>query len=170
MGYQGYPMRQLIILYVACATLSACSKQQVPTAVVDAQVLPPKSLSDYRVEAEAVAKTIKVADAKRLVGDDSVVFVDIRESVEITKSGKIEGAVHVPRGYLEFVIDPAGPLHSDEFSSGKQVILYCETGGRSLLAAKLAVEMGLTDAVHLDGGFRAWKRADGAIDTSSESN
>jgi rhodanese-related sulfurtransferase len=50
----------------------------------------------------------------------------------------------------------------DIFSSGKKLIFYCETGGRSLLAAKLALDMGVEDAVYLDGGFKAWAEADGA--------
>jgi rhodanese-related sulfurtransferase len=96
-----------------------------------------------------------------LVGDDSVIFVDVREGEEIARLGKIEGAVHVPRGVLEFYIDPNSSLHMELFSSGKKLIFYCETGGRSLLAAKVAMDMGVTDAVHLEGGYKAWVEAGG---------
>ena len=88
-----------------------------------------------------------------LVSGDSVIFVDVREGEEIARLGKIEGAVHVPRGVLEFYIDPYSSLHMELFSSGKKLIFYCETGGRSSLAAKLAMDM--PDAVHLKGGFKA---------------
>ena len=97
-----------------------------------------------------------------LVSDDSVIFVDVREGEEIARLGKIEGAVHVPRGVLEFYIDPYSSLHMELFSSGKKLIFYCETGGRSSLAAKLAMDMGVPDAVHLEGGFKAWEETGGA--------
>jgi len=97
-----------------------------------------------------------------LVSDDSVIFVDVLEGEEIARLGKIEGAVHVPRGVLEFYIDPYSSLHMELFSSGKKLIFYCETGGRSSLAAKLALDMGVPDAVHLEGGFKAWVETGGA--------
>ena len=123
-----------------------------------------KSVADYKAEALAVVQTYNVKESKELVGDDSVVFVDVREADELAKQGRIEGAVHIPRGVLEFHIDPGSSMHKDIFSSGKKIIFYCATGGRSVLAAKLAMDMGVTDAVHLDGGFKAWIEADGATE------
>jgi rhodanese-related sulfurtransferase len=118
-----------------------------------------KSVDDLKAEAAAVVNAINIDDARPLIGDDSVVFVDVREGDEIESSGKIDGAVHVPRGVLEFYIDPNSPMHMDIFSSGKKVIFYCATGGRSLLAAKAAKDMGVKDPVYLDGGFKAWSVA-----------
>lgn len=118
-----------------------------------------KSLDDFKAEAEAAVDAISVDASRRLTGDDSVVFVDVREGDEIASLGKIEGAVHVPRGMLEFYIDPASSMHRDIFSSGKKLIFYCATGGRSLLAAKVAKDMGVKDPVYLEGGFKAWSEA-----------
>lgn len=151
-------MRSLIVFIIVCAALPGCSKQDDSL----------KSVDDYKAEANALVGSTDVATATDFVGDDSVVFIDVREADEILRNGKIEGAVHVPRGVLEFYIDPASSLHNDVFSSGKKVIFYCATGGRSLLAAGVAVEMGLKDTVYLEGGFKAWAEAEGAIALESE--
>ena len=122
-----------------------------------------KSLADYRAEAAAVVDGISAADSTALLDSDAVVFIDVREEDELARLGRIEGAVHVPRGILEFRIDPNSTLHLEVFRSDKKVIFYCATGGRSLLAAKLARDMGVADPVYLEGGFSAWQRAGGAI-------
>ena len=75
----------------------------------------------------------------------------------LAENGEIEGSVHLPRGVLEFYIDPASAMHMNLFSSDKTIIFYCETGGRSLLAAKLAKDMGVINPVYMDGGFSAWQ-------------
>lgn len=118
-----------------------------------------KSLRDYQAEARAAVSSISVREAMSKQADDSVLFIDVREANEIERLGKIDGAVHVPRGLLEFVMDKKSPMHMDEFSSGKKLVFYCATDGRSMLAAKLAKDMGLDDPVYMKGGFRAWSRA-----------
>ena len=123
-----------------------------------------KSVDDYKAEAVAVVEAYGAQDSMKLVGDDSVIFVDVREGDELAEHGKIEGAVHVPRGVLEFYIDPKSSMHMDLFSSGKKIIFYCAGGGRSVLAAKLAMDMGVKDVAHLEGGFQAWAAAGGAIE------
>lgn len=123
-----------------------------------------KSVQDYKAEAEAAVDVISVDDARALIGGDSVVFVDVREADEIAGLGKIEVAVHVPRGVLEFYIDPKSSMHMGEFSSGKKVVFYCATGGRSLLAAKVAKDMGVADPVYLEGGYKAWAETDDEAD------
>lgn len=123
-----------------------------------------KSLADYRAEAEAAVDGIDVKESMRLEENDEVVFVDIRDSAEVEKSGKIAGADHVPRGMLEFFIDPKSPMHNKLFQTDKKIVFYCATGGRSLFAAKLAQDMGIKDATYLEGGFRAWSKADGATE------
>lgn len=77
------------------------------------------------------------------------VFVDLRDSAELECDGKIPGAVHVTRGMLEFARDPTLPYHHPAFSSGKHVIFYCASGGRSALAADTAQQMGLHHVSHL---------------------
>jgi rhodanese-related sulfurtransferase len=115
-------------------------------------------------EANAVIETIPVKDALALVGDPKLQFVDIRETVEVQKSGTIKGAVHAPRGFLEFIADPASPMHKPEFSSGKGLILFCASGGRSTLAARTLMDMGFTKVAHIAGGFAAWQAAGGATE------
>ncbi len=123
-----------------------------------------KSVADYKAEAIAAVSAISVVDAKHLLGNEDVAFVDVREGDELAEHGLIPGATHLPRGVLEFYIDPASSMHSPVFSSGKKVIFLCESGGRSLLAAKLAKDMGVTDVVYMDGGFRAWAEMDASIE------
>ena len=115
-------------------------------------------------EANAVIETIPVKDALALVGDPKLQFIDIRETVEVQKSGTIKGAVHAPRGFLEFIADPESPMHKPEFSSGKGLILFCASGGRSTLAARTLMDMGFTKVAHIAGGFAAWQAAGGATE------
>ncbi len=115
-------------------------------------------------EANAVIETIPVKDALALVGDPKLQFIDIRETVEVQKSGTIKGAVHAPRGFLEFIADPESPMHKPEFSSGKGLILFCASGGRSTLAARTLMDMGFTKVAHVAGGFAAWQAAGGATE------
>ena len=118
-----------------------------------------KSLADYKAEAEAAVTGITVKESLVLLEDNAVIFVDIRDSAEVAKTGKVKGAIHVPRGMLEFHIDPDSSMHKKLFASNKKVAFYCATGGRSLLAAKLALDMGVQNPVYLLGGFRAWSNA-----------
>lgn len=144
-------MRTSRLALIAFSVLLACTDEHRTVKGVD----------DYKAEAVAAVIASDVPSSKELVGDDSVIFVDVREGEELARHGKIAGAVHVPRGVLEFYIDPKSSLHMDIFSSGKKLIFYCETGGRSLLAAKLARDMGVSDPVYLEGGFTAWVEAGG---------
>ncbi len=146
-------MRLLTIL-IACSFILSCSAKDTSL----------KSVADYKAEATAVVTAIDAASSLRLVNDNSVVFVDVREAGELADKGKIEGAVHIPRGVLEFYIDPASGMHNEIFSSDKKVVFYCATGGRSVLAAKLAMDMGVRNAAHLEGGFDAWENAGGATE------
>ena len=114
-------------------------------------------------EANAVIETIPVKDAIGLVDDPKIQFVDLREAAEVAKSGTIKGAVHVPRGFLEFMVDPASPMHKPELAGGKGLVLFCASGGRSTLAARTLMDMGLTRVAHVAGGFEAWKAAGGPV-------
>ncbi|MEQ8248195.1 MAG: rhodanese-like domain-containing protein [Alphaproteobacteria bacterium] len=112
-------------------------------------------------EANAAIETIAVKEALALVGDESVTIVDIRDVRELWHEGKIPGAVHAPRGMLEFWVDPDSPYHRDVFASGKKFVFYCKSGWRSALAAKQLQDMGLEPVAHIDGGFGAWVDAGG---------
>jgi rhodanese-related sulfurtransferase len=115
-------------------------------------------------EAEAVIETLSVEAAKNLHGDENVTFVDIRDVREVKREGKVAGALHAPRGMLEFWVDPDSPYHRDVFATGNKFVLYCASAWRSALAAKALQEMGFGPVAHIGGGFTAWKEADGPMD------
>ncbi|MCA0920056.1 rhodanese-like domain-containing protein [Pseudooceanicola nanhaiensis] len=109
-------------------------------------------------EADAAVTSFSPIDALALKEDPAVVFVDIRDPRELEREGMIPGAKHAPRGMLEFWIDPESPYHKEWFAEDRTFLFYCASGWRSLLAAKLAQDMGLR-AASLRGGFGDWKRA-----------
>ncbi len=90
---------------------------------------------------------------------DSAVIVDIRDHRELYLKGKIPGAVHAPRGMLEFWIDPASEYYRTVFHPDRRYIIYCAGGGRSALAAKTMKDMGYPDVAHLEPGFDGWEAA-----------
>ncbi len=120
-----------------------------------------KSVKELVAEANSKVTTVPASEAVKQLNDPEVVFVDLRDSAELQREGKVPGAVHVNRGMLEFVIDPSTPYHNPVFSSGKKLMFYCAGGGRSALAAATAQSMGLTQVSHVGGGFKAWKEAGG---------
>jgi rhodanese-related sulfurtransferase len=123
-----------------------------------------KGYKQLVAEANSEVTTWTVADAVGAVGRADVVFVDIREPEELARDGKIPGAELAPRGMLEFYVDPESPYHKPAFSSGKTILLYCASAGRSALAAKTLRDMGLDGVAHIGGGFKAWVTANGPID------
>ncbi|GAC1335801.1 MAG: rhodanese-like domain-containing protein [Beijerinckiaceae bacterium] len=118
-------------------------------------------------EASKEVETLSGEEAVKLVGDPHVVFVDIREGEELQKTGTVQGAVHVPRGFLEFQADPDSPTHKAELGGERKLVLYCGSGSRSALGAKALKEMGLKNVAHVAGGFPALQRA-GAPQTSKK--
>lgn len=123
-----------------------------------------KSILDLVAEANQVTRQISLQEALEMHQRDDVIFIDIRDVREIAKTGRIAGARHVPRGMLEFWIDPESPYHKDFFAEDKTFIFYCAASWRSALSAKTAQEMGLSPIAHIDGGFNAWRDANGAIE------
>ncbi|AMK25992.1 rhodanese-like domain-containing protein [Sphingobium indicum] len=114
-------------------------------------------------EANAVVESLSPEDAARLVGAPDVQFVDIREPAEVAKTGLVASAVHVPRGLLEFQVDPESPTHNAKLAASSRLVLYCGSGARSALAAKSLKEMGVENVVHVPGGFSALKEAGASI-------
>lgn len=123
-----------------------------------------KSAKELVAEASARVKTVAPADVMSLVNAEDTVFVDLRDTAELQRDGKIPGAVHVTRGMLEFALDPTLPYHNPAFSSGRKIVFYCASGGRSALAADTAQRMGLEQVAHLGGGFKAWREAGGTVE------
>jgi rhodanese-related sulfurtransferase len=104
-------------------------------------------------------ETIPLNQAQELLQDSNTVFVDIRDIRELEREGMIPGAMHAPRGMLEFWVDPGSPYYKAIFGEGKRLILYCASAWRSALATKTLQDMGLPHVCHLEGGFGAWKQA-----------
>jgi 2-hydroxychromene-2-carboxylate isomerase/rhodanese-related sulfurtransferase len=115
-------------------------------------------------------ETLSVEQAMAEHGKPDVVFVDIREPRELERDGMIEGAIHAPRGMVEFWIDPTSPYYRDVFDPGKRFLFYCGGGWRSALTTAAVVEMGLLPNVaHIAGGFSGWKKAGGRIQAKPSS-
>ena len=117
-------------------------------------------------QANTEIETISVDDAKRHLESGNVLFIDVRETQEVQNTGGLPGNVHVPRGFLEFIADPESPMHKTELSSGKRLVLYCASGGRSALAAKTLQDMGVDNVCHMAGGYIAWVESGGPVNTA----
>ena len=118
----------------------------------------PTSTMDRVRDAKARVENLSVDQAAREV-EGGALLVDVREGEERREQGVIAGAVHMPRGLLEFYADAALPTHRPELRPDRRIILHCAAGGRSALGADVLQEMGYTNVAHLDGGIAAWKAA-----------
>ena len=124
--------------------------------------MPQKIKKGYKAllaEADSVVPALGIDEARALLGQEGVVFVDLRDPRELEREGRMPGAFHCPRGMLEFWIDPESPYHKPVFADGNRFVFFCAGGWRSALAGKTAVEMGLQPVAHIKGGFGAWKKA-----------
>ena len=127
-----------------------------------------RSVLDLVAEADAAVARLPIAEGLEMLCRDDVLFIDIRDVREIAKTGRIKGARHVPRGMLEFWIDPESPYHKSFFAEDKTFVFYCAGAWRSALAAKTAQDMGLRAVTHLEGGIGAWIEENGPIDFPRE--
>jgi rhodanese-related sulfurtransferase len=115
-------------------------------------------------EANAEIETLPVEEAIAAHAEEDVVVVDLRDVRELAHDGKIPGCFHMPRGMLEFWIDPESPYFKKLFHEEKRFVFYCSKGWRSALATQTAQRMGLEHVSHIDGGFEAWQKAGGPIE------
>jgi rhodanese-related sulfurtransferase len=118
-----------------------------------------KGYKDLLAEANMLIEAVSPTEAARLKASDNVVFVDLRDPREREREGTIAHAFACPRGMLEFWIDPESPYHKPVFAEDKLFLFFCASGWRSALATKTALEMGLENVCHLEGGFSAWRSA-----------
>lgn len=102
---------------------------------------------------ETVAR-VSAEDARELVSGRDALLVDVRDASELAQSGKLQGALNVSRGMLEFRADPEAAQHDAQFRKDRPVILYCASGGRSALAGKALQDLGYAEVYNL-GGFKA---------------
>ncbi len=120
-------------------------------------------VKDLVANAEKEISTWDIDKAKAALHDDNVHFIDIRDIRELWRSGTIPGALHAPRGMLEFWADPESPYYNDAFSEDKTILLFCALSWRSALAAKSLQDMGFANVAHIEGGFEAWTKAGGDV-------
>ena len=120
-----------------------------------------KSSSELVQTALQEIKTISSEEAFTLSKEGKCNLIDIREKSELDKTGRVENSNHIPRGMLEFWLDPQGPyFKSGKLDMSKELVLFCAGGLRSALAAKSLKEMGFEKISHIEGGFAAINQSD----------
>ena len=119
-----------------------------------------KSSQTLVSEALKEIKTISIDEAYKMLSDNQCNLIDIRDIRELQKEGQIEGANHIPRGMLEFWLDPESVYFKEgKLDLNKEMVLFCAGGLRSALAAKTLNDMGFKKVSHIDGGFGAIKQS-----------
>ena len=119
-----------------------------------------KSSSQLVAEALKEIKTISTDEAFQIVESNNCNLIDIRDIRELEKEGRVENSHHIPRGMLEFWLDPNSPYFKEgKLDQNKEMVLFCAGGMRSALAAKSLIEMGFEKVSHIDGGFGAIKQS-----------
>ena len=119
-----------------------------------------KSSQTLVSEALEEIKTISTDDAHKMFSDNQCNLIDIRDIRELQKEGQVEGANHIPRGMLEFWLDPESVYFKEgKLDLEKEMVLFCAGGLRSALAAKSLKDMGFEKVSHIDGGFGAIKQS-----------
>ncbi len=118
-----------------------------------------KSSQTLVEEAKKKIKTLTSNEVKSLLERKEITLIDIRDIRELWKEGTIESSKHIPRGMLEFWLDPESSYYkSNKIKDIKRMVLFCALGLRSALATKSLVEMGFQNVAHVDGGFDALKK------------
>ena len=111
-------------------------------------------------EAQNSIETLNSKDVKKLVENNEITLIDVRDIRELWKEGTIENSKHIPRGMLEFWLDPESTYYkANKIQDIKKMVLFCALGWRSALATKSLVDMGFKNVAHVDGGFDALKKS-----------
>ena len=119
-----------------------------------------KSSQTLVEEAEKSIETLSPEEVKKLSDNKEITLVDVRDIRELWNEGTIENSKHIPRGMLEFWLDPNSSYYNaNKIGDIKKMVLFCAAGFRSALAAKSLVDMGFKNVAHVDGGFDALKNA-----------
>ena len=110
-------------------------------------------------EAQNSIETLNSKDVKKLVENNEITLIDVRDIRELWKEGTIENSKHIPRGMLEFWLDPESTYYkANKIQNLKKMVLFCALGWRSALATKSLLEMGFKNVAHVSGGFDALKK------------
>ena len=119
-----------------------------------------KSSQKLVEEALTSIETLNSRDVKKLLEKNEITLIDVRDIREIWKEGTIENSKHIPRGMLEFWLDPESTYYqANKIKDVKKMVLFCALGWRSALATKSLVDMGFKTVAHVDGGFDALKKS-----------
>ena len=119
--------------------------------------------SSHQLVSEALEKikTISVDEALDLFNENKCNLIDIRDIRELQNEGRVENSHHIPRGMLEFWLDPESVYFKEgKLDLNKEMVLFCAGGLRSALAAKSLKDMGFEKVSHINGGFGAIKQSD----------
>ena len=115
-----------------------------------------KTVKQLVDDAMKVVKTIKPEEVKKLLEDNqNNLLIDIRDIRELWKSGTVDGAKHIPRGMLEFWLDPESPYYKPELKPELTKMLFCASNWRSALASKSLMDMGFDNVLHVEGGYQS---------------
>ena len=119
-----------------------------------------KSSQDLVNEANQLIETLDAFKVKSMVNNEECVLIDVRDIRELWKEGTVKNAKHIPRGMLEFWLDPQSSYFKENnFDQNKKIVLYCALGMRSALATKSLIDMGYKNVAHVNGGFDALKQS-----------
>ena len=119
-----------------------------------------KSSKTLVEEAQKKIQTLSSKEVKELIEKKEITLIDVRDIRELWKEGTIENSKHIPRGMLEFWLDPdSSYFKSNKIKNLKKMVLFCALGLRSALATKSLIEMGFKNVAHVDGGFDALKKS-----------
>ena len=119
-----------------------------------------KSSQALVAEALKEIKTIDKDQAFKMVEEKKCNLIDIRDVRELEREGRVESSNHIPRGMLEFWLDPESPYFKEgKLDQNKEMVLFCAGGLRSALAAKTLIDMGFKNVSHIDGGFSAIRQS-----------
>ena len=118
-----------------------------------------KSSQDLVDEANRVIETLEPSKVKLMADKSGCTLIDVRDIRELWKEGTIKKSKHIPRGMLEFWLDPQSSYYKEsKFDPNKKIVLFCALGMRSALSAKSLVDMGFKNVAHVKGGFDALKQ------------
>ena len=119
-----------------------------------------KSSQDLVEEANKSIETLDPVTVKSMLEKNECVLIDVRDIRELWKEGTVKNAKHIPRGMLEFWLDPQSSYFKEnKFDPNKKMVLYCALGMRSALSTKTLVDMGFENVAHVNGGFDALKKS-----------
>ena len=122
-----------------------------------------KTSSEYLKEASALVQKIDVELGIERHKLGKAVFIDVRDSADIASTGTIEGALKIPRGFIEFAADESTPFHNKALSKDQEIILVCGAGGMAALTGKTMIEMGYKNIKNV-GGIGDWIKAEGPLE------